>query len=148
MSATPKEEILTSLPLHFSTPFASLYEAPQHQALICQTLAPYISIEAFKEIFSTCSSLVADRGIGRFIFDKRSLRAFHQPSMEWYFVEWKQEMYHAHGLRIHRKILPYEPWFKKCVEAGREEIYQKYPEAVFDKLDIRYTASIEEALRV
>jgi hypothetical protein len=107
-----------------------------------------VSIEVFQSSFLECSKIIADQGIRKFIFDKRSLRAFHQPSMEWYFVVWKQEMYHKWDLRQHRKILPVESWFQKCVEAGRSQIEQKYPNHIFNDLDIRYTSSIDEALRI
>ena len=119
-----------------------------NKVLVCQTQVTYIPIESFQAVFLKCSELVGQYGIQRFIFDKRSLRAFHQPSMEWYFVIWKQEMFHLHGLRVHRKILPPEPWFQKCVEAGRNEIEQKHPKNVFSKLDIAYARDLAEALRM
>lgn len=132
----------------FSGRFASVYGDAGSGTLICQLHLSYIPIEDFKALFGVCSGLIRETPVSKFIFDKRNLRAFHQPSMEWYFVHWKQEMYHAHGLKVHRKILPYEAWFKTCVEAGRHEIAKKYPDTIIDQLDIRYASCIEEALRI
>ncbi|MEM9671919.1 MAG: hypothetical protein AAF992_04950, partial [Bacteroidota bacterium] len=113
--------------------------------IICELKSEYVPIEHFKDIFYKISELVK-RGISqKFIFDKRALRAFHQPSMEWYFVVWKKEMY-QHGLSLHRKILPDEPWFQKSVEIAKEQIVKNYPDTIVDKLDIRYCDSIQEAI--
>lgn len=130
----------------FSNEFLAVFTDASKKILVCQTQASYIPIHTFKASFLQCAEFIAAGGVGRFVFDKRSLRAFHQPSMEWYFVSWKQEMYKLHGLRVHRKILPPEPWFQKCVEAGRHEIEQKYPANIFSKLDIGYTGSIADSL--
>lgn len=146
MPAILEEELLNRLHLHLSNQYARIYEDEGQKALICQIHSPYIPIEAFKSLFIESTTFIQQKGIRKFIFDKRNLRAFHQPSMEWYFVFWKQQMYHEWGLACHRKILPYEDWFKKCVEAGRHEIHQKYPDNVFHLLDIQYTNSLEEAL--
>ncbi|WP_224997953.1 hypothetical protein [Cesiribacter sp. SM1] len=148
MSAFQQEIVDQNLQQVFSNDYVAVYTDASKRVLVCQTLASYIPIHTFKASFLQCSGLIAKEGIERFIFDKRSLRAFHQPSMEWYFVNWKQEMYHEHGLRIHRKILPQEQWFQKCVEAGRHEIEQRHPENIFSKLDITYTGSIAEALHI
>ncbi len=130
----------------YKNPFIGLYISDDAQILVCQTQTPYVSMDAFKNSFLQSSGIIAERGVRKFVFDKRSLRAFHQPSMEWYFVEWKQEMFHKYGLRQHRKILPPEVWFKKCVEAGRSEIERKHPNNIFDQLDIRYTNNLKEAI--
>jgi hypothetical protein len=147
MSAFQQEIQDQNLTQVFRNEYVAAYTDATKKILLCQTLASYIPIHVFKASFLQCSEQIAKEGVERFVFDKRSLRAFHQPSMEWYFVSWKQEMYHAHGLRVHRKILPPEQWFQKCVEAGRHEIEQKYPDNIFGKLDIGYTANIAEAFQ-
>jgi hypothetical protein len=115
-------------------------------AMICELLVPYITIEKFQELFAALSDIVVKFGIVKFIFDKRSLRTFHQPSMEWYFVFWKEEMYKK-GLTIHRKILPVDKdWFAEAVLAGREYIKEKYPDCIAFKLDMAYVNSVEEGL--
>lgn len=79
----------------------------------------------------------------KLIFDKRNLRTFHQPSMEWYHVHWKP-LVAALGLTKHRKILPEDKLFRKSVEIGREKIKKDHPNFDFDALDIVYVESVEE----
>ena len=114
--------------------------------LICETRTTYLPVEEFVEFFESMTPLIKQHRIKKFIFDKRSLRAFHQPTMEWYFVEWKQKLIDF-GLTVHRKILPDECWFQKAVEAGRSSIEKSHLEFPFDKLDIQYFDSIEDCIR-
>lgn len=72
---------------------------------VIEATSSYIPIDQFKEIFNFIGDLVKSDKITKLIFDKRKLSVFHQPSMEWYFVEWKEEMF-AHGLITHRKNSP------------------------------------------
>jgi len=65
--------------------------------------------------------------------------------MEWYYIEWKQDMLKL-GLKDHFKILPNEEWFNKCVEAGRAEIARDYPESLLDQINVTYVNSIQEAI--
>ena len=70
---------------------------------------------------------------------------FHQPSMEWYFVEWKEKMYN-HGLKTHRKILPKDAVFRQSVKIGRDKINREYPQGKFHKMDIQYFETLDEAI--
>lgn len=115
--------------------------------VLCEARSDYIPIDSFKELFYKNSEAIEKVGASKFIFDKRRLMAFHQPSMEWYCVEWKGAMYREHGLEVHRKILPEEEWFRKAVEAGLNDIREKYSDHPLDELDIAYVDSIEEALK-
>ncbi|MCV9385673.1 hypothetical protein [Reichenbachiella ulvae] len=107
--------------------------------------ASYIPIEEFKEVFLSVADLVKDKSIDKLIFDKTSLQVFHQPSMEWYFVEWKSEMAKI-GLVRHVKILPDDLVFSQSVKLGRQQIDEKYPDAPFHDLSIQYADTLEEAL--
>lgn len=74
------------------------------------------------------------------------MRVFHQPSMEWYFVFWKQKIY-AKGLSVHRKILPQDQTaFCLAVEAGRAKIMSEYKDTVIPLLDIQYKTTVKEAI--
>lgn len=114
---------------------------------LIQATATYIPIESFQEIFKAMGEIVVSNKITALIFDKRSLKVFHQPSMEWYFVEWKGEMA-AHGLINHFKILPDDQVFKQSVKLGREQINKKHPHAKYRELNIQYANSVEEALKL
>lgn len=127
-------------------PHAKIFQVEEQSILIVEATAAYIPFESFKEIFREIGKTVKARGIEKLIFDKRKLTTFHQPSMEWYFTEWKDEMY-GFGLKKHRKILPDDALFHHSVKIGRDKINQAYPHATFHKLDIRYVNSIEEGIR-
>ncbi len=147
MSDQALSEDLRQFKTHFDERFVKLYYSRDKKILICKLKADYVPIEHFKEAFHRISDFVKDGDYEKFIFDKRSLRAFHQPSMEWYYIEWKKEMY-AHGLKIHRKILPNESWFEKSVMIAKQNILEDYPDNIIDKLDIKYCSSIKEAIEV
>lgn len=124
-----------------------MFLLPNEQILICELTQPYVAIEDFQEIFQAAVPLVRQYGIRKFIFDKQHLRIFHQPSMEWYFVHWKKELYEL-GLSSHRKILPAgQPFFASAVEAGKAKIMAEYKDNIIHLLDIQYKDTIEAAIR-
>ena len=125
--------------------YGKIFHLPEQNIVICELTQPYVPIEKFRKIFEKVGNTILETGAKKFIFDKRHLKAFHQPSMEWYFVEWKEEMYKA-GMKVHRKILPQEEWFEQAVKAGKAQIMKKYPNTVVDLLDIQYRNTIREAI--
>ncbi|HEY3430399.1 MAG TPA: hypothetical protein VGK39_06960 [Cyclobacteriaceae bacterium] len=125
---------------------ASIYLLPhQPSVAVVEANTNYIPLEQFKEIFNFIGDLTAKKKVTKLIFDKRKLSVFHQPSMEWYFVEWKEKMFDA-GLTTHRKILPPDEVFRQSVRIGREKINKAYPTKKFNQMDIQYAESIEDAL--
>jgi hypothetical protein len=117
----------------------------QPEVAIVTATDSYIPIEEFKIVFQFIGSLVKNQGIQKLIFDKSQLTVFHQPSMEWYFIDWKEEMY-DYGLKVHRKILPDDPVFRQSVMLGRETISRKFPKGKYNLMDIRYADSLDEAI--
>jgi hypothetical protein len=112
---------------------------------IVEASSTYIPIEQFKEVFNFIGDLIKKEKINKLIFDKRKLTVFHQPSMEWYFVEWKEKMF-TEGLTTHRKILPTDEIFRQSVKIGREKINKMFPNGKFHQMDIQYTDTLEEAV--
>jgi hypothetical protein len=112
---------------------------------VVEATTNYIPIDQFKEIFEYVAELTKTEHLTKLIFDKRKLTVFHQPSMEWYFVEWKEEMAGL-GMTKHRKILPSDDVFKQSVRIGREKLSKQYPKGKFHELDIQYANSLEEAI--
>jgi uncharacterized protein YqfB (UPF0267 family) len=53
---------------------------------------------------------------------------------------------YRYGLRSHRKLLPEDKMFERNVMAGRRKIMRDNPEFDFDKYDIVYCKTLEEAL--
>jgi hypothetical protein len=129
----------------FDSRFARVSYLEELKIVIVEMKAEYVPIEHFKDTFHHAGELVRAGYDAKFIFDKRALRAFHQPSMEWYYVVWKRDML-AHGLRVHRKLLPNEPWFQKSVMIAKEQIHRQYPDNVIDQLDIQYCDTLEAAI--
>lgn len=131
--------------LALDRPYVRAYVNRSSKSIICALLVDYIPIDEFKAAFEEIATLVKNGEFEKFIFDKRSLRAFHQPTMEWYFIHWKKEML-QHGLKIHRKILPKEEWFEKVVQLGKAQIIRNHPTHILDQLDIAYCDTIGEAI--
>ncbi|TNF24948.1 MAG: hypothetical protein EP314_07275 [Bacteroidetes bacterium] len=121
-----------------------LYYEPNSRVGLAEAIVPYMPMDDFMNAFKESTRMVEEFKLTRFIFDKRALRAFHQPSMEWYFVQWKPKVRDL-GLTTHYKILPDEDWFRKCVEAGREDIRLTYGDDFLHNIDIHYVGTIQEA---
>ncbi len=134
-----------NLQLKYTFDTAKVYVYEPEKTVVIQTLKSYIPIEQFQEIFESTALAVTQLGLSKLVFDKRELRVFHQPSMEWYFVEWKERMFYK-GLRIHRKILPKDPIFVKSVSIGREKIDRQYPDKKFHEMDIQYFDTLNDAI--
>jgi hypothetical protein len=116
------------------------------QIAVVEATANYIPLDPFKEIFNYIGDLTKAKGITKLIFDKRKLSVFHQPSMEWYFTEWKEKTFDL-GLKIHRKILPVDDIFRQSVRIGRDKINKAYPTKKFNLMDIQYFETVEEAVQ-
>ena len=131
--------------LAFEHKYARVWSNPIRKIVICELLTDYVPIEDFKEVFAEIGDLVKAGDFTKFIFDKRALRAFHQPTMEWYFIHWKKEML-GYGLKTHRKILPAEKWFEKMVQIAKAQILIQYPDNIIGQLDIAYCDTLEAAI--
>lgn len=145
MNDTLQSSQIQDFELAFEQKYVRVLKSPDLKIILCELLADYIPIEDFKDAFQQIGEIVKEGDYEKFIFDKRSLRAFHQPTMEWYFIYWKKEML-QYGIKTHRKILPDEKWFEKMVQIAKDQILQNYPENIIDQLDIKYCNSIEEAI--
>ncbi len=114
------------------------------QILILVSTKQYIPIEQFKEIFDEIGQIIKEKNINKLIFDKRTLKVFHQPSMEWYF-HWKEEMFDF-GLKIYRKILPDDDVFCHSVKIAREKISADHQKGNLQFMSIEYSKDIKEAI--
>lgn len=119
-------------------------KADQATLLVTAT-AMYIPIDQFKTIFNEIALWVEDLKIQKLIFDKRQLTVFHQPSMEWYFVDWKERMFDL-GLTRHVKILPHDEVFRQSVRIGRNKINDAFPDGKFHTMEILYAETLEDAI--
>lgn len=131
----------------YTNKYASLSYLPQEKIALCTAMASYIPIKDFQALFGKASELISQESISTFIFDKRKLTVFNQPSMEWYHVVWKQEMYSI-GLLSHRKLLPTDKIFEQSVITGKALIQRKYPDFDFSKYNILYCQTLKQAFEV
>jgi len=132
----------------FMNEYGSGYVHEKKNVIALVANADYIPIVKFKQLFEMMAEEIqsGENSYSTFIFDKSALRTFHQPSMKWYFMEWKTEMLN-YGLHQHFKILPQLEYFKKAVEAARKPLLMKFPKETLNQLTIEYYPSVEEALK-
>lgn len=140
-------EITTNSNLKLQKSFknADVYTVEDQATAVVNATGTYITIEEFKSIFNFIGTVVINNNITKLVFDKTALNVFHQPSMEWYFVDWKEKMFNV-GLKTHRKILPQDEVFKQSVKIGREQINVKYPNGKFHQMDIQYFDNLDDAI--
>ncbi|RIW17354.1 hypothetical protein D0X99_06360 [Algoriphagus lacus] len=145
MNSTINSSEIQDFVVAFEQRYARVWVNRDKKTVICELLTDYVPIEDFKIAFGQIGEIVKTGGFEKFIFDKRALRAFHQPTMEWYFIHWKKEML-EYGVKTHRKILPAEKWFEKMVQIAKNQILQTYPDNIINQLDIKYCDTIDEAI--
>ncbi len=136
----------SSLQLIQAFDYADIYFVKEEPILVVEAVTTYIPIDEFKIVFDKVQQVAQEQSIHKVIFDKRKLTVFHQPSMEWYFTEWKEAVYDL-GIKVHRKILPEDFSFRQSAKIGQIRIREKYPELRTSRMDIQYVESLEEAIR-
>jgi hypothetical protein len=129
----------------FENDYVTVTYLNEPHTLICVVKTNYIPMADFQVIFNKIETLVKDRFTTTMVFDKSKLTTFHQPSMEWYHVHWKERMYEQ-GLKTYRKILPRNDFFVQSVQVGRQNIRKNNPNFDFSKFDIQYFDSLDAAL--
>jgi hypothetical protein len=139
------ETLKDNLTTHYTGTHAKVSSVEGKPVAIVEATSTYIPIEEFKDIFKEIGKLVETKKITKLVFDKRKLTVFHQPSMEWYFTEWKEQTWHK-GLKTHRKILPDNKVFQQSVKIGREKIKEENPSLKFNEMDIQYKNSLQDAI--
>ena len=130
---------------HYVGNHATISSIESLPVAICTVTAEYIPMAEFEKLLRIARELIIRDSITKFIFDKRKLTAFHLPSMEYYHLVWKVQMY-KHGLPSPRKLLPNDKIFERRVQEARKKIRREYPWFDFDKYDIKYCQTLEEAI--
>lgn len=124
---------------------ATIYYSAKHKSILIKSTGTYITIEEFKNIFNDALQTIEKFRLQKTIFDKRSLKVFHQPSMEWYFIDWKDKLFDM-GVKKHIKILPLDNVFRSSVKIGRAKIDGLYPNAKYKQTEILYFEDVTTAL--
>lgn len=130
---------------YYLSKYATLSVIKSRRIAVCTVLAAFIPKAEFEKLLNEAGEIIKQEELTKFIIDKRKLTAFHQPSMEWYHLVWKEEMY-RYGLQSHRKLLPDDKLFELNVINGRKKIMREHPEFDFGKYDIVYCKTLEEAI--
>lgn len=131
--------------LQFENEFGNMFVGKNANIIICELTQAYTPIDDFMALLEHKRELIKKYGCQKFIFDKRAIKGFHQPSMEWYYLTWKVDMYQNFKLGVHRKLFTTEGWFLKCIEAGRAEIKRKDPGSIVHSLDIKVSKDLKDA---
>lgn len=126
--------------------YAKVYYSLVNKAMVVQATSNYIPMDDFKQIFSNVLDLAKTNATEKIVFDKRALSIFHQPSMAWYFTEWKAELA-ALGIKKHAKILPDDLLFNTSVKLARQKLDKDHPNALYHQLQIQYFESLSDALK-
>jgi hypothetical protein len=126
--------------------FATISYEESKRAVVLKFKVAYVPIETFMKVMEQIEAFAKKEKVVKMVFDKSNLTVFHQPSMEWYHTVWKVRMLER-GLKTYCKILPNDKLFRESVKIGREKIKKSNPQFDFNKFDIRYCNSLEEALR-
>jgi hypothetical protein len=133
------------LEVHYLSKHATISYNTELKFVLCQATASYIPMAECQEIFERAGELIIREKLTKCIYDERNLVAFHLPSMEWLYLVWKEKM-SKHGLVAHRKLLPNDRQFEHLVNMGRRKILRENPWFAFEKYDILYCNSLEEAI--
>lgn len=131
----------------YSDQAGKIYTCNDSNIILCKLLQAYTPIDDFMNLLKQQMTIIEMYGCEKFIFDKRAIRGFHQPSMEWYYLTWKVEAYKRFGLEKHRKLFTKEEWFLKCIEAGRAQIKLKDPGSIVHSFDIQVCDDLADAMR-
>ena len=126
--------------------FATISFEESKRAVVLKFKVGYVPIETFMKVMEEIEAFAKKERVAKMVFDKSNMTVFHQPSMEWYHTVWKVRMLER-GLKSYRKILPNDRLFQESVKIGREKIKKNNPQFDFNKFDIHYCNSLEEALQ-
>jgi hypothetical protein len=132
--------------LQYEGEYGNMFVGKDSNLIICEMTQAYTPIEDFMSLLEQKRELIKKYGCEKFIFDKRAIKGFHQPSMEWYYLTWKVDMYNNFKLAKHRKLFTTDGWFLKCIEAGRAEIKRKDPGSIVHTLDIKVCKDLKDAI--
>lgn len=119
---------------------------PSRKTILITAVNEYIPEADFKETFKAVTAFINGHKTEKIIFDKSHLQVFHQASMTWYHVEWKQDLRKRFDIIKHRKILPEDELFEQSVQVGKDRIRSEHPEFSFEDFDIVYKNNLQEAL--
>lgn len=146
MTAEEKKTIAERFTKRYSDEYGRIYTSNESNTLLCELLQPYTPMDDFMKLLKQQMTVIDMYGCDKLILDQRATRGFHQPTMEWHYLTWKVEAYKKYGLTKHRLIFTDELWFRKCIEAAREEIRVKDPGSIVHTLDIKICDTLKDAI--
>ncbi len=121
-------------------------QAEAHLTVIVLTAKrEYIPMAHFESVLMQVEEFLKINRVDKLIFDGQKLRTFHQSIMTWYYLTWKPRVL-KYGLNTYRELLPKSDLIRKSVEIGKKRILRENPHFDFERFDIKYCESLEEAL--
>ncbi len=138
-AAPPLEEFYRSR-------FATVSFMPATETAIVSIHGAFIPMTDYQQTLEKLGELVKQEKVQKLIVDARQLLAYHQPSLEWSFLNWKREM-QRHGLMRYRYVLANTGDYRRNMENGILKMRREHPETeLLDRMDLAYCRSVEEAV--
>ncbi len=138
-AAPPLEE-------YYRSRYATVSFMPANETAIVSIHGAFIPMTDYQQTLEKLGELVRQEKVHKLIVDAQQLVAYHQPSVEWSFLNWKREM-RNHGLTSYRYVLPNGGEYRKNLENGIRKIRRDHPNMeVLDRMDLTYCHSLEEAV--
>jgi len=125
--------------------YATVSFMPASETAVVRIHGAFIPLTDYQDTLEKLGELVEQEKVHKMIVDAQQLVAYHQPSVEWSFLNWKQEM-QSHGLKSYRYVLSDSGEYRKMLENGLSKIRREHPETQLDRMDVAYCRSMEEAV--
>jgi|GEM_PF-7004584 len=131
---------------YFRSRYATVSFIPASETAIVSIHGAFIPMTEYQQTLEKIGELVKQEKVHKLIVDARQLVAYHQPSVEWSFLNWKREM-STYGLNSYRYVVPNSGEYRKNLENGIQKIRRDHPDTdLLDRMDLAYCRSLEEAV--
>jgi hypothetical protein len=130
---------------YYQGKYATVTFLPANETAIFRIHGAFIPMTDYQAALDKLSELVQQDKVQKLVVDAPKLVAYHQPSVEWSFVNWKKRM-EPHGLRQYRYVLPDSGEYRRSLQDGLRKIGREHPDTGIDRLDLAYCRTLDEAV--
>lgn len=126
--------------------YTTVYFLSVQKIAIVKVHNAFVPMSNYREALGRISGFAEKRQINKVIIDAQKLVAYHRPSVEWSFTNWKQQAF-KHGLSIYCYVLPTNEEYQKKLKNEIFRINNTNPELGFLKqIQISFCESLDEAI--
>ncbi|MDJ1499073.1 hypothetical protein [Xanthocytophaga agilis] len=106
----------------------------------------FVPMSNYREALRQIAGFAEQRQINKLIIDAQNLVAYHRPSVEWSFTDWKRQAFN-HGLSVYCYVLPRNEEYQKKLKNEIHRIKNANPDLGFLKqIRISFCDSLDEAV--